>query len=123
MRHILLGSISRQREHRADLYTWICRYLCIYIYIYIYIFITISLSQATTPMDPRVLDAMLPYQTSLYGNPHSRTHSFGWDAEKAVEVAREQVAKLIGATAKVLMRTYASCMYKYPLDIIYRNRW
>ena len=57
--------------------------------------------QATTPMDPRVLDAMLPYQLSQYGNPHSRTHSYGWDAEEAVEKAREQVATLINASPKV----------------------
>ena len=54
-------------------------------------------SQATTPTDPRVLDAMLPYLTGLYGNPHSRTHAYGWESEKASETAREHVAKLIGA--------------------------
>lgn len=47
--------------------------------------------QATTPLDPRVLDAMLPYQTEFYGNPHSRTHLYGWESEDAVEVARKQV--------------------------------
>lgn len=46
--------------------------------------------------DPRVLDAMLPYLTSYYGNPHSRTHAYGWESEAAVEKAREQVAILIG---------------------------
>jgi selenocysteine lyase/cysteine desulfurase len=46
-------------------------------------------SQATTPVDPRVLDAMLPYMTNMYGNPHSRTHAYGWESEKAVENARE----------------------------------
>lgn len=45
--------------------------------------------QATSPMDPRVLDAMLPYMTELYGNPHSRTHKYGWETEEAVEKARE----------------------------------
>jgi len=50
---------------------------------------------ATTPMDPRVLETMLPYFTDLFGNPHSRTHSYGWEAETAVEEAREKVAKLI----------------------------
>lgn len=46
-------------------------------------------AQATLPIDPRVLDAMLPYMTNMYGNPHSRTHAFGWESEKAVEHARE----------------------------------
>jgi len=46
-------------------------------------------AQATTSMDPRVLDAMLPYLMSLYGNPHSRTHAYGWESEKAMETARE----------------------------------
>lgn len=46
-------------------------------------------AQATTPMDPRVLDAMLPYLTSFYGNPHSRTHAYGWESEKAMEIARK----------------------------------
>ena len=46
-------------------------------------------AQATTPIDPRVLDAMLPHMTNMYGNPHSRTHAFGWESEKAVEHARE----------------------------------
>lgn len=53
---------------------------------------------STTPMDPRVLDAMAPYMIGSYGNPHSRTHSFGWEAESAVEVARQQVASLIGCS-------------------------
>jgi len=62
-------------------------------------------AQATTPMDPRVLDAMLPYQVSYYGNPHSRTHQYGWESEKAMEVAREQVAGLIGADPKEIIWT------------------
>lgn len=45
--------------------------------------------QSTTPMDPRVLDRMLPYFTEMYGNPHSKSHIYGWEAEKAVEKARE----------------------------------
>jgi len=61
--------------------------------------------QATTPLDPRVLDAMLPYLTSYFGNPHSRTHSYGWETEKAVENAREQVASLVGAEAKEIIFT------------------
>lgn len=45
--------------------------------------------QATTSLDPRVLDAMLPYLTEKYGNPHSRTHAYGWEAESDVEAARK----------------------------------
>lgn len=62
-------------------------------------------AQSTTPMDPRVLDSMLPYLTSYYGNPHSRTHAYGWESEKAMEVAREQVANLIGADPKEIIFT------------------
>lgn len=61
--------------------------------------------QATSRMDPRVLQTMLPYFTEDYGNPHSRTHIFGWSAAQAVEKAREQVAKLIGASAKEIIFT------------------
>jgi len=62
-------------------------------------------AQATTPLDPRVLDAMLPYLTSFYGNPHSRTHAYGWESEKAVETARERIAKLINADPKEIIFT------------------
>ena len=61
--------------------------------------------QATTPMDPRVLDAMLPYMVGRYGNPHSKTHSFGWETETAVEEAREHVAALLGASSKEIVFT------------------
>uniref|UniRef100_A0A1I8GC69 cysteine desulfurase n=1 Tax=Macrostomum lignano TaxID=282301 RepID=A0A1I8GC69_9PLAT len=61
--------------------------------------------QATTPLDPRVLDAMLPYCTGLFGNPHSRSHAYGWETETAVEKARAQVAQLIGADPKEIVFT------------------
>ncbi|KAI0849244.1 cysteine desulfurase [Daldinia vernicosa] len=61
--------------------------------------------QATTPVDPRVLDAMLPFFVGVYGNPHSRTHAYGWESEKAVEEARAHVAKLIGADPKEIIFT------------------
>jgi cysteine desulfurase len=60
---------------------------------------------ATTPVDARVLDAMLPFFTERFGNPHSRQHAWGWDAEKAVDVAREQVAALINASPSEIFFT------------------
>ena len=55
---------------------------------------------ATTPCDPRVLEAMLPYFVENFGNAASRNHAYGWQAEEAVKYAREQVAKLIGSEAQ-----------------------
>ena len=62
-------------------------------------------SHATTPVDPRVLEAMLPFFTERFGNAASRNHAFGWQAEEAVETGRKQVADLIGASAKEIVFT------------------
>lgn len=61
--------------------------------------------QATSPVDPRVNDAMLPYDTIMYGNPHSKTHHFGWETETASEEGREHIANLVGANSKEIIFT------------------
>ena len=65
--------------------------------------------QATTPIDPRVLDSMLPFLTEQFGNPHSRTHFFGWESEDAVEIARKQV----GARRLQHLTTFAKLLAAY----------
>ena len=61
--------------------------------------------QATTPLDPRVLEAMMPFFTTKFGNPHSRSHKYGWETEEAVEEARRNVADLIGADEREVIFT------------------
>src|SRR3954470_10052316 len=62
-------------------------------------------NHATTPMDQRVLDEMLPYFIERFGNAASRNHEFGWVAEQAVDQARERIAKVIGSTSKEIVFT------------------
>ena len=60
---------------------------------------------ATTPVDPRVAQKMIPYLTEMFGNPASRSHPYGWTAEQAVEEAREHVAALLGADSREIVWT------------------
>src|ERR1051326_5192893 len=62
-------------------------------------------NQDTTPVDPRVLEAMLPYFGAVFGNAASRSHPFGWEAEKAAEAGREEIARLINAKGKEIVFT------------------
>lgn len=62
-------------------------------------------NQATTPMDPRVMEKMMPYFTEKFGNPHSRSHAYGWETEAAIELAREEVANLVNANPKEIVFT------------------
>jgi cysteine desulfurase len=73
--------------------------------------------QATTPTDPRVLDAMLPFMTDEYGNPHSRTHMYGWESEDAVEVARKQVQTILATSRRKtgsngVVQCRGKCLYR-----------
>ncbi|XP_054429802.1 cysteine desulfurase isoform X1 [Pteronotus mesoamericanus] len=79
--------------------------------------------QATTPLDPRVLDAMLPYLVNYYGNPHSRTHAYGWESEAAMERARQQVASLIGADPREIIFTSGATESNNIAIKSFKNLW
>lgn len=79
-------------------------------------------AQATTPLDPRVLDAMLPFYTEQYGNPHSRTHAYGWDSEEAVEQAREVHPPSFGYFTCVFVRVSVCLLFLLPSAMSGRGR-
>src|ERR1700748_130148 len=83
-------------------------------------------NHATTPLDPRGCEPMMPSLRGIFGSAASRNHSFGWEAEAAVEKAREQVAKLIGATAKEIIFTSGATESKHlaikGIAAMYRER-
>ena len=62
-------------------------------------------NQATTPIDPIVLNSMMPYLTDKFGNPSSKTHQFGWEAQEAIDISREQIAELIKANPQEIFFT------------------
>ena len=76
---------------------------------------------ATTPVDPRVVQVMVPYLYEQFGNPASRRHAFGWAAEEAVEIAREHVAALIGADPREIARSRVAAVAKTLLVHLFHH--